>query len=55
MAMFQCIIPIAHALMAVRLLQVGYRYYKHPELLEEKSEDEEFKEYMSVAKGGADE
>ena len=55
MVYFQCIIPIAHFLMAIRLIQVGLRYRKHPELLEEKSEDEEFAEFMSVAKGGADE
>lgn len=55
MVFFQCIIPIAHFLMAIRLIQVGIRYYKHPELLEEKSEEEEFEEYMSVAKGGGDE
>ena len=55
MVYFQCIIPIAHFLMAIRLIQVGLRYRKHPELLEEKSEEEEFAEFMSVAKGGADE
>lgn len=54
MAMFQCIIPIAHALMAIRLIQVGIRYIKHPELLEGKTAEEEFEEYMSVAKGGED-
>ena len=55
MVYFQCIIPIAHFLMAIRLIQVALRYRKHPELLEEKSEEEEFAEFMSVAKGGADE
>ena len=41
--------------MAIRLIQVGLRYRKHSELLEEKSEEEEFAEFMSVAKGGGDE
>ncbi len=55
MPIFQCIVPVAHILMAIRLLQVAYRYIKHPEILEPKSKDEEFEEYMSVAKGGNEE
>lgn len=55
MVIFQCIVPIAHVLMAIRLIQVAVRYAKHPEILEEKSAEEEFEEYMSVAKGGEEE
>ncbi|MGF6376052.1 C4-dicarboxylate transporter DctQ subunit [Clostridiales Family XIII bacterium PM5-7] len=50
---FQCIVPLAHILMAIRLLQVEIRHIKHPELLDDRA-DEEFEKIMEVAKEGED-
>lgn len=52
MAMFQCIIPIAHILLAIRLAQVEYRYIKCPELLNEKTAEEEADAYINAGKDG---
>ncbi len=52
MAIFQCIIPIAHILLAIRLAQVEYRYIKCPELLNEKTADEEADAYINTGKDG---
>lgn len=52
MAMFQCIIPIAHILLAIRLVQVEYRYIKCPELLNEKTAEEEADAYINAGKDG---
>ena len=52
MAIFQCIIPIAHILLAIRLAQVEYRYIKCPELLNEKTADEEADAYINAGKDG---
>lgn len=52
MAYFQCIIPIAHILMAIRLAQVEYRYIKCPELLNEKTAEEEADAFLVTDKEG---
>ena len=52
MAIFQCIIPVAHILMAIRLAQVEVRHIKHPELLEEKTAEEEADAFIQAGKGG---
>ena len=52
MAIFQCIIPIAHILLAIRLAQVEYRYIKCPELLNEKTADQEAVAYINTGKDG---
>lgn len=52
MAYVQCIIPIAHILMAIRLIQLEVRYIKHPELLEEKTSEEAAEELIAEGKGG---
>lgn len=52
MAMFQCIIPIAHILMAIRLAQVEIRHIKHPELLDEKTAEEEADVFINAGKDG---
>ena len=53
MAYVQCIIPIAHVLMAIRLAQVEIKHIKHPELLEEKSADEVAQDLIEESGGEA--
>lgn len=52
MAMIQSIIPLAHILMAIRLAQVEVRHIKHPELLDDKTAEEEADAFINAGKGG---